>query len=133
MESEEGYQIEYFEQAKKDYKSLDGSQKVIVDKAINKIKIYGMNCGENLHGDLVGCKKLKHRKAGLRIVFRSHAESVQIIEIVSIGKRDNLEVYSVASHRISQVRMKTKPKTIKKHRVYSRSQVNSKKRKNHMD
>lgn len=136
MESEEGYQINYFEQAKKEYSSLDGSQKKIVDKAINKIKLYGMDCGENLHGDLIGCKKLKHQKAGLRIVFRPHADSVQIIEIVAIGKRDKLKVYSVAAQRIAQKRVEAKPiklKHVQRSSIYSKLLVNSWEKNNHTD
>ena len=55
-----------------------------------------------LHGELAGCKKIKWRNAGLRMVFRIREdEMVEIAEIVAIGRRDRSEVYKTAAERMS--------------------------------
>lgn len=94
------YQIEWTQYSKEDYENLDGSQKVFVDKALNRIKLKGMDAGQPLHGALATCKKLKNKKMGLRIVFREVCGKVEVIQIVAIGKRDSKTVYKLAENRI---------------------------------
>lgn len=95
------HQIEWTEYSKKDYDNLDGSQKVFVDKALNRIKLYGMDAGQPLHGALSQCNKLKNRKMGLRIIFREVQGKVEVIQIVVIGKRDKNAVYKIAENRLN--------------------------------
>lgn len=64
------FEAKLTEFAKKDYDKLDGSQKQQVLKSFQKIKELGMQAGEELHGKLWDCRKLKHRKLGLRVVFK---------------------------------------------------------------
>ena len=72
----------------KEYQKLDGSQRRL---------------GTPLHGVLAGCKKIKWRKAGLRMVFRIREDgTVEIAEIVAIGRRDRSEVYKTAAERLSK-------------------------------
>ena len=94
------YQITFFKQAAAEYKRLNNSQKLIVDKGINRIKIRGVQAGHPLHGSLAGCYKIKHRQAGLRIVFRAHPTEIEIIQIIAIGKRARNQVYRTATKRI---------------------------------
>ncbi|MDO3409096.1 addiction module toxin RelE [Saccharibacillus sp. CPCC 101409] len=94
------YEIEWTEYSKADYEDLDGSQKIFVDKAINRIKGRGMEAGESLHGNLSQCNKLKHKKMGLRIIFREVEGTIQLIQIVVIGKRDKKKVYKTAEERL---------------------------------
>lgn len=97
------YNLQYFEEAKEDYKKLDGSQKKIIDKGLNKIKEQGKLAGAPLKGDLQGCRKIKNRKHGLRIVFRPVEDSneVEIMQIIVIGKREKSKVYSDAESRLN--------------------------------
>lgn len=95
------HQIEWTEYSKKDYDNLDGSQKVFVDKALNRIKLYGMDAGQPLHGALSQCNKLKNRKMGLRIIFREVQGKFEVIQIVVIGKRDKNAVYKIAENRLN--------------------------------
>ena len=44
------HKIEWTALSKQDYHSLDGSQKIFVDKAIVRIKESGMQAGQALHG-----------------------------------------------------------------------------------
>lgn len=56
-----------------------------------------------LHGEFVGCKKIKWRNAGLKMVFRIREDGmVEIAEIVAIGRRDRSEVYKTAVGRLSK-------------------------------
>ncbi|QQP70155.1 addiction module toxin RelE [Carnobacterium sp. CS13] len=94
------HQIEWTEYSKEDYDKLDGSQNFIVNKALNRIKLRGMDAGQPLHGALAQCNKLKNKKMGLRVIFREVQGKVEVIQVVVIGKRDNEEVYTIAENRI---------------------------------
>ena len=91
-----------------DFKKLDGSQKKQILKSFAKIEQQGMNVGQQLYGKLWDCRKLKHKKLGLRVIFKLSEKSdnlepeVEIIEIVVIGKREDGEVYDVAEERLGR-------------------------------
>lgn len=95
------YQIEWTEYSRDDYDKLDGSQKIFVDKALNRIKMYGMDAGQPLHGALAKCNKLKNKKMGLRVIFRESQGKIEVIQVVVIGKRDKKAVYKTAESRIN--------------------------------
>ena len=98
----------------KEYQKLDGSQRRLVRIAVAKLKTRADEIGTPLHGELAGCKKIKWRNAGLRMVFRIREEPqaarllvgderiVEIAEIVAIGRRDRSEVYKMAAGRLSK-------------------------------
>lgn len=87
----------------KEYQKLDGSQRRLVRIAVAKLKTRADEIGTPLHGELAGCKKIKWRKAGLRMVFRIREDgTVEIAEIVAIGRRDRSEVYKTAVDRLSK-------------------------------
>lgn len=98
------FDIVFIEEAKKDYRQLDGSEKKYVDIALAKIRFRADELGEELtqKGDsnLIGCKKIKFRKIGIRIVFRIIGDQAEIAEIISIGKRRKDEVYKNAAKRL---------------------------------
>ncbi|WP_225743236.1 type II toxin-antitoxin system RelE/ParE family toxin [Marinilactibacillus sp. Marseille-P9653] len=95
------YQIEWTEYSRDDYDKLDGSQKTFVDKALNRIKLRGMDAGQPLHGALAQCNKLKNKKMGLRVIFREVQGKLEVIQVVVIGKRDKKTVYKIAENRIN--------------------------------
>jgi mRNA interferase RelE/StbE len=97
------YTPTFTESSKSDYNSLDGSQKKQVLKSLTKIEAYGMNAGQPLRGLLRDCRRLKHKKLGLRIIFRQSAHGIEIIEIVVIGKREDDEVYETAVKRLGRL------------------------------
>ena len=94
------HQIEWTEYSRDDYDKRDGSQKVFVDKALNRIKLRGMDAGQPLHGALAQCNKLKNKKMGLRVIFREVQGKFEVIQVVVIGKRDKETVYKIAENRI---------------------------------
>ena len=85
-----------------DYNNLDGSQKKQILKSLTKIEKDGMNTGQSLHGNLWDCRKLKHKKLGLRVIFRQSDIGIEIIEIVTVGKREDDEVYEIAAERLGR-------------------------------
>ena len=95
------YQLEWTQYSKDDYEQLDGSQKIFVNKALDRIKLRGMEAGQSLHGTLAQRNKLKNKKMGLRIIFREVEGIIQVIQIVAIGKRDKEKIYKMAEERLS--------------------------------
>ena len=93
-----GFSLEWTKLSARDYRELDGSQRLLVDKALDRIRIHGMNAGQPLSGSLAGCRKLKHLKSGLRIDFRRSPDQPHTIKII-IGRREGSAVYSNASSR----------------------------------
>ena len=92
----------YNASARKDYKRLDGSQRKLVNIALRKLETRADELGEPLRGPLAGCKKLKWRRDGLRMVFRLGDDgAVEIVEIIAIGRRDKSAVYRRAEQRLS--------------------------------
>ena len=85
-----------------DYNNLDGSQKKQILKSLTKIEKDGMNTGQSLRGKLWDCRKLKHKKLGLRVIFRQSDIGIEIIEIVTVGKREDDEVYEIAAERLGR-------------------------------
>ena len=86
----------------KDYQALDGSQKKQILKSLNKIEQIGMLAGQELHGKLADCRKLKHKSLGLRVIFKQSDIGIEIVEIVIIGKREDNEVYEEAVKRLGR-------------------------------
>ena len=92
----------FTEYSKMDYACLDGSQKKQILKSLAKIEKNGMNTGQPLHGKLWDCRKLKHKKLGLRVIFRQSEQGIEIIEIITVGKREDDEVYDIAVERLGR-------------------------------
>jgi mRNA interferase RelE/StbE len=88
--------------SREDFEALDGSQKPQVLKSLAKIESVGMQAGQPLHGLLHDCRKLKHLRLGLRVVFRQSNLGIEIVEIVAIGKRSENEIYEVALRRLGR-------------------------------
>ncbi|MEX2785399.1 type II toxin-antitoxin system RelE/ParE family toxin [Streptococcus sp. H49] len=97
------YKVVISEAAKRDYRKLDNSQRLQVNKSFEKLQLKGGQVGEALRGKLAGYRKLKHRRLGLRIIFRETPKSIEIIEVIAIGKRSDNEIYSIAEKRIDNL------------------------------
>ncbi|ANU10903.1 addiction module toxin RelE [Planococcus antarcticus DSM 14505] len=94
------YQLEWTQYSKEDYEQLDGSQKIFVNKALDRIQLRSMDAGQSLHGNLANCNKLKNKEMGLRIIFREAQGTIEVIQIVAIGKRDKEKIYKMAEERL---------------------------------
>ena len=95
----------FTEYSRLDFYGLDGSQKKQILKSLIKIENNGMNIGQPLHGILWDCRKLKHKRLGLRVIFRQSDIGIEIIEIVVVGKREDDEVYEIAAKRLGRINL----------------------------
>lgn len=102
------FTVVFTEEARKDYKQLDGSVKKLVQTAITKMEERADEIGDDLtskHGlNLIGCRKVKFRNAGIRMVYRIVGAQAEIAEIIVVGKREDNEVYQEAYKRLQEIK-----------------------------
>jgi len=97
--------IQFIPEAEKDYKSLDGSIKKMVNEKVDKLKddVYiGEELGNKNNIDLTGYYKIYVAKKKYRIIYRIVKNEIEIIEIWGIGKRDKFEIYEDVGKRIKK-------------------------------
>lgn len=90
--------------SKGDFKKLDGREKAIVAKRLISLErepAIGNPLGNKMGMDLTGYFKLYADGKRLRIVYAFEGE---IIKVIAIGKREEMEVYRLAMKRIEQMR-----------------------------
>jgi len=101
------YIIEYTDESKNDLVELDGSQRKIVRKAIEKVSLnplpkneggYGKPLGNKDNMNLTGLCKIKLLKAGIRIIYKLVREGA-IMKIIVIAARADEEAYKIAEKR----------------------------------
>ena len=101
------WSLVYLPDAEEDFRRLDGSQRMMVRKALAKLQTnplpaeeggYGRWLGNHSGTKLAGFLKVKLRGAGLRIVYRLQREGDQILVNI-IDFREDSEVYEEAEHR----------------------------------
>lgn len=97
------WKLEYLPEAEKDLKDLNGSQRILVLKAIKKVQQnplpveeqgYGKPLGNHSSTNLAGLLKIKLRSAGLRVVYQLRRTESSMMIIV-IGVRADEEVYEI--------------------------------------
>ena len=96
------WKVKLTEDAKQDFKSLEGSQRKLVLKQLLKLEknpYYGKPLGNKLGLDLTGYYKLYADKKKIRIIYTLETDTVKII---AIDKREDLKVYKIASERIKK-------------------------------
>ena len=89
--------------AEKDYKSLDGFTRVMVDKGLLRLEQRADEVGKPLSGTLSGCKELKFRADGIRVIYRIVNGHVEVVQIIAIGARDKGRVLEIAARRIAEI------------------------------
>lgn len=104
------FKLTFLKEAIDDYKKLDGSQRLIVDKALKRILLnplpqkeggYGKPLGNLSQTKLAGLMKVKLKSSGLRIVYRLKRQENQVL-IIIIGARADSKVYKEAQKRIEK-------------------------------
>ena len=102
--------LEFLPEARKDFDRLAGNQKILVAKAIEKVRRnpvpifeggYGKPLGNKGGRDLAGLLKVKLKDAGLRIVYKLIRTETEMIVVV-IGARADDEVYDIAAERVKK-------------------------------
>lgn len=109
----ERFALIFFPQAEKEFQALDGSVKAIVAKKMAILKYRADEIGEECHNtdtaQLAGCRRIKFRDTGIRVVYRitdQHVDVLQIVQIITVGKRENEEVYQLAASRLADLGMR---------------------------
>lgn len=97
------FKIEWHPLASKDYKNLDGSQRIQIDKALKKLLQLGGIAGEELQGNLKGYRRLKQKRLGLRIIFKVD-KTTGLIGIITIGKPNIDQLYKKAFKEFAKKR-----------------------------
>ena len=102
------WEIEYIPQAVEDFDRLDGSQKKLVIKALNKVSQnplpdyeggYGKPLGNTNQAKLTGYLKIKLKASGIRVVYKLQRIDSKMV-IIIIGMRADNIVYEEAAKRI---------------------------------
>ena len=87
----------------KDFKNLSKAQIELVFKQFKKLEVspeLGTLLGNKSTYRLEGCRKLYVDKKKIRIVYRIVDKEI-LVEVIVIGKRDDMAVYKEANERIS--------------------------------
>lgn len=101
------WSLEYLPEAEKDLKKLDGSQRILVLKAIKKVQTnplpvdengYGKPLGNHTKANLSSFFKIKLKSAGLRVVYKL-IRTEDIMVVVVVGVREDEDVYELAQKR----------------------------------
>ena len=101
------WEVLYLPEAENDLQKLDGSQRILVLKAIKKVRNnplpqseggYGKPLGNKGGRNLTNLLKIKLKASGIRIVYSIIRQAEQVIIIV-IGIREDEEVYNIAESR----------------------------------
>ena len=96
------YQIKFHPAALHEFCKLDGSIKKLVKKQLDKLKkspLLGEELGNKNGYDLSGYRKMYACKKQIRIVY-SVVENILLVNIIAIGKREDMEVYATAAERV---------------------------------
>ena len=108
--TEQRFIIRMHKDAAKEYKKLNHSAAVIVDKALERLEVradeIGKELGHKRNINLTGCKEVKLRDAGIRIVFTITKEYVNILQVavvIAVAERDDDYVFKLAGKRLNQI------------------------------
>lgn len=115
------FEVRFDPGAYREYQKLDDSLVEIIDKKLEELEYRADEIGKSLkntqHTKLAGCREIKLRDAGIRIVYRITAEKVDILRIVyilTIEKRADDYVFKVADKRLSNIN-RLPSKSLSKH------------------
>lgn len=105
------FDIRFDPDAAREYQKLDNSIVEIVNKSIDELQYRADDVGKllsNKHNTkLSGCKEIKLRDAGLRIVFRVTNEMVDILRIVyilAVEQHSKDMAFIVANNRLTRLK-----------------------------
>ncbi|MGE3154802.1 MAG: type II toxin-antitoxin system RelE/ParE family toxin [Nitrospiraceae bacterium] len=96
------YSVVLTDAAADDFRRLDGSLKEPIAKQLRKLENaprLGEHLGNRAGFDLTGYYKLYAAKKAIRIVYRIIEQEI-LVEVVAIGKREDLAVYQKALKRL---------------------------------
>ncbi len=97
------YKIVLKIEADEELAKLSARERALVFKQFKKISVspeLGKSLGNKAGYDLSGCRKMYADKKRIRLVYRLLDDQI-VIEVIAIGKRDDMEVYRSASKRLN--------------------------------
>ena len=95
------YSLVIKEEVEKDLSKLSSTQKMLVLKQFKKLQTspeLGALLGNKSGYNLSGCRKMYVDKKKVRIVY-TILEEIITVEVVAVGKRDDMAVYAKAEKR----------------------------------
>ena len=95
------YKLKVKEEVEKDLSKLSSTQKILVYKQFKKLQTspeLGQLLGNKNGYNLSGCRKMYVDKKKVRIVY-SILEEIITVEVIAVGKRDDMAVYEKANER----------------------------------
>lgn len=95
------YKLKFVPKALDEWRSLDGSIKEVLRRALKKHLLQPHVPGSRLRSDLVGCYKIKLRKQGYRLVYAVEDDAL-IVLVLAIDKREDSLAYRAAAVRLAQ-------------------------------
>lgn len=95
------YRLFFLPQALDEWKTLDGSVKDNLKKLLAKRLDNPHIPGGLLHGELIGCYKIKLNKQGIRLVYAVEDDKLIVI-VMSVDKREDSVVYKSAVTRMTE-------------------------------
>lgn len=108
--SQDRFRLRFDKKAQKEYDKLDGSIKVHVNKGLAKLRVRADNIGKELENKrnmkLHGCRELKFKGIGIRLIYRITGEKeqeLQIVMILGIGDKDEDKAFKEASNRLAEI------------------------------
>ncbi len=96
------YKIVVKREVEDDLKKLTKAQKILVFKQFKKLESspqLGVQLGNRAGFDLSGLRKLYVDKKKIRIVYRIYEERI-VVEVIAVGKREDMKVYAEANRRV---------------------------------
>lgn len=96
------YKIVVKREVEDDLKKLTKAQKILVFKQFKKLESspqLGVQLGNRAGFDLSGLRKLYVDKKKIRIIYRIYEERI-VVEVIAVGKREDMKVYAEANRRV---------------------------------
>ncbi|WP_368915873.1 type II toxin-antitoxin system RelE/ParE family toxin [Exiguobacterium acetylicum] len=107
--NQDKFRLRFDKNAQKEYDKLDGSVKGHINKGLAKLRrradTIGKELGNKREMKLNGCKELKFRESGIRIIYRITGQKEDLLEIVmilGIGDRAEDKAFKDASDRLEK-------------------------------
>ena len=95
------FEIIFHPDAAREISGLDNRQKILVLKQVKKLSLApgtGKELGNKQGLDLSGYRKMYADRKKIRIVYKIFERKI-LVQIIAIGKRDNMKVYKKAANR----------------------------------
>ena len=101
------WNLTYLPEAKKDMKRLDGRERLLVQKALEKVwtnplpvydRGYGKPLGNKDGRDLTGLLKIKLKQSGIRVIYKLIQTETEMLVLV-VGARADEAAYRAAWER----------------------------------